>query len=388
MKKTEKINTFAYEIWKDIEWDNQGMDKNYLEQVVDYLPDQEPDDACFVAGTKILTLHGQKNIEDVTINDKVLTPYGFRKVLFASCTGEKEVISKIGVIGTANHKVYSKKRNAFIPLSDIQNIEECDRFTLRGSIIWKLRKLLSLTEKSTHVQERQSIIFAKHLMPNVKMVAHNSIEQFGNFITKKQFLKATLYITKILMLIITTFLIWSYLRIMTIPGFMQDTTSNVLNMLKKIGRIWIKYDRSQKHGIEAQKGLSGTRSMLQNLWLKLGVFEKKEYVNIVENRLLQKQKWQDAVQTYVKAEKDDITENQNRKYVFNAGKNIQSVLTGKLHCSVPQSVKRKVYNLTVDKEGVYYANGVLVSNCDSLASLAKEGKYSVTKTWDANIWGE
>jgi hypothetical protein len=45
MKKTEKINTFAYEIWKDIEWDNQGMDKNYLEQIVDYLPDQEPDDA-------------------------------------------------------------------------------------------------------------------------------------------------------------------------------------------------------------------------------------------------------------------------------------------------------------------------------------------------------
>lgn len=44
-KKTEKIATFGYEVWKDTEWSESATDRNYLEQMVDYLPDQEPDDA-------------------------------------------------------------------------------------------------------------------------------------------------------------------------------------------------------------------------------------------------------------------------------------------------------------------------------------------------------
>jgi len=44
-KKTEKIATYGYEVWKDTEWAESATDKNYLEQMVDYLPDQEPDDA-------------------------------------------------------------------------------------------------------------------------------------------------------------------------------------------------------------------------------------------------------------------------------------------------------------------------------------------------------
>jgi hypothetical protein len=44
-KKTEKIATYGYEVWKDTEWGESATDKNYLEQMVDYLPDQEPDDA-------------------------------------------------------------------------------------------------------------------------------------------------------------------------------------------------------------------------------------------------------------------------------------------------------------------------------------------------------
>jgi hypothetical protein len=44
-KKTEKIGTYAYEVWKDTIWDEKGTDKGYLEQMVDYMSDQEPDDA-------------------------------------------------------------------------------------------------------------------------------------------------------------------------------------------------------------------------------------------------------------------------------------------------------------------------------------------------------
>ena len=37
-------------------------------------------DLCFVAGTKIATEFGDKNIEDITIGDKVITPFGLGEV--------------------------------------------------------------------------------------------------------------------------------------------------------------------------------------------------------------------------------------------------------------------------------------------------------------------
>lgn len=70
MKKTEKIGTYAYEVYKDIEWDEKGTDTEYLEQVVDYMPDQEPDDApdslaslCRMAGFSA-TKAWQNNVWD------------------------------------------------------------------------------------------------------------------------------------------------------------------------------------------------------------------------------------------------------------------------------------------------------------------------------------
>ena len=39
--------------------------------------------------------------------------------------------------------------------------------------------------------------------------------------------------------------------------------------------------------------------------------------------------------------------------------------------------KKPVYNITVDKDGVYYANGILVSNCDAVTMLIEN--YSLRK---------
>ena len=38
---------------------------------------------------------------------------------------------------------------------------------------------------------------------------------------------------------------------------------------------------------------------------------------------------------------------------------------------ITKTEKRKVYNLTVDKDHVYYAHGLLVSNCDTLTGIAE-----------------
>lgn len=64
--------------------------------------------ACFKAGTKIKTDKGYKNIEDININDKVLTHKGtFKNVINVF---KKENIKKLlrinGIITTPNHRFY------------------------------------------------------------------------------------------------------------------------------------------------------------------------------------------------------------------------------------------------------------------------------------------
>lgn len=54
---------------------------------------------CFRYGTKIMTLMGEKNIEDITEMDYVLTRKGFKKVKHAWCNGERDCI-EVNVEGT------------------------------------------------------------------------------------------------------------------------------------------------------------------------------------------------------------------------------------------------------------------------------------------------
>ena len=71
---------------------------------------------CFVARTKVLTIDGYKNIEDIQVGDMVLTHKNrYRKVL---AIGEKEAktyeLSAQGFVRvqcTANHPFYAKKKN-------------------------------------------------------------------------------------------------------------------------------------------------------------------------------------------------------------------------------------------------------------------------------------
>lgn len=38
------------------------------------------DDSCFVAGTKVATIWGNKNIEDLKVGDLVITPWGLSPI--------------------------------------------------------------------------------------------------------------------------------------------------------------------------------------------------------------------------------------------------------------------------------------------------------------------
>jgi hypothetical protein len=68
---------------------------NHVYDVVGaYVPTKEMSGGCLIAGTQIITKHGITNIEDVNIDDEVMTKEGvWRTVLDTHVFAQKEVIS-------------------------------------------------------------------------------------------------------------------------------------------------------------------------------------------------------------------------------------------------------------------------------------------------------
>lgn len=76
------------------------------------------DDICFVAGTKIATPFGDKNIEDLCVGDLVLTSIGYERVV-KTTNRIADVITNVGLCGTPNHPVYSKVTRNYKPLAEV-----------------------------------------------------------------------------------------------------------------------------------------------------------------------------------------------------------------------------------------------------------------------------
>lgn len=90
-----------------------GDVKNVNETDIDLLIGGSP---CFVAGTKVITSNGYKNIEDIVVGDEVLTHMNrYRKVLRVG--GQKKEIYKLrgecveDTLTTENHPYYIRENN-------------------------------------------------------------------------------------------------------------------------------------------------------------------------------------------------------------------------------------------------------------------------------------
>jgi len=99
--KVQRGGSYAQELAslpKDPDWDPysgkpQGEDPRF------------PNHLCFVAGTLVLTSEGEKPIERVRPGDLVLTRAGWRPVTRAGATGVRQVITRLGLTGTPEHPV-------------------------------------------------------------------------------------------------------------------------------------------------------------------------------------------------------------------------------------------------------------------------------------------
>lgn len=290
-------------------------------------PRGKHDDRCFAAGTKIATSRGEKNIEDIRNGDKVITPYGYSVVTASGKTGvNKKVISKFGLVATPDHNIFSRKKG-FASIDSISYNTEISNLSFSDLYIWKYKKLLSSMESSIDLWGRDGIIYLNQIRIKEGKVLKDCMWRFGNFILRKRFRQASIFIIKT-----------AILSIMTLRILSAYHVNNMIRYLKRsiwsyCANIWKRSVLSQKRGTQLRKEKSFIKGS-QECHINTG---KSSSLNVCH-----------ADQTFQR-----ITRKRQSIVEIDA-------LSGP--CA------QDVYNLKTD-DGCYYANGVLVSNCDCMSFL-------------------
>ena len=333
---------------------------HYVSELLEF-PAGSHDDQCFVAGTKVATLFGDKPIEKIKAGEMVLTPFGLKRVLFSGKTGTRNVISKFGVTATPDHPFIT--RDAEIKAFQTVEEEECIKRKYRNLINPILQRRLRSTALPIVSWDRGSITLASPPRTKAGKLRKGSMWLYGNSSLGKLCLKGFISIIRTATLSITNLAILSVYHGM-------NTARKLITKLKGSKNILTRCGRLQVHGIEAKKEEVGIASMLKKGF--------RPFINVsvrfVAPFLRQKVQTEGSAQESVKPNTDGITS------VIRSQKNAKSVVKSSLPSRVeaenpelhaPELVAESwggiepVYNLCVSDVHMFFANGVLVHNCDA-----------------------
>jgi len=336
------------------------------------------DDACLVAGTKVATIFGDKPIEKIKSGDYVLTPFGVRRVVASGCTGEKKVIDHLGLTATADHKVYND--GLFIELENC-NKDWVSKYSLKEQIRWRYKRLLCSKELSTSSWGRGGIILASRKVMQGDAVLKDFMSQFGKMLTERQYLKAAAFIIKMATLLTTTSAIWSVYRFANICRTIQDRICKMLSIGKRTDKYSTKQERKPANGTGAKRAEHGTANTprarsactrilsarivesISNLFSKTPCFAATTAENNTDQRNLNM---------------SECASSAARSFTMESAMPVQ----GKeyfAHVHAAQytaTYTASVYNIKVEKDGCFYANGILVSNCDALTGTVEHRDMS------------
>jgi hypothetical protein len=328
-----------------------------IEQLQDFPDPRAKDDGCFVASTLIWTRRGNVPIEQLTTADEVWTRGGWRRVLAVGCTGQRVVITRLGLTGTANHPIITDSGNKPLAMT-------CGRDTLTICVNQLLGMDKYITATRTRSKATTEITFKN--IATGKSLRTTCIGMSGYF-TTDLFRPVTLCTTR-----------------MAIP---QTTVSKTLRASKKARtsncterpiedtaqRLSDGHLRSpkrpQKAGIVPQPDLPGTASMD----VKLGVSGQAQPINVDIANAIMKPSFQvgPSIARQCVTIAPQLVVCESAQYVEFVDGN-SSCIVGMTRAKPAGTNARghsifNVYNLRVDGAHEYFANGVLVHNCDALA---------------------
>lgn len=233
-------------------------------------------------------------------------------------------------------------------------------------------------ELNTNLWGRENIILANQRQIQGGNVPKDFTLRFGNFILGKKYRKAIAFTTKMVILLITTLATWSVYQSGNTLANMQRKTGKTLNMLNAIWSCLIKYAPKRQNGTEAKlasNGIVNTQKSKsepkRNLFARIAVKLLNRLcqmpcfvVKSVENNTVESTQ-ELATSLNVSIVEKNLPAQKSSKV---------SLKKGFVQEAAQTETGQKVYNITVEKDGCYYANGVLVSNCDALTGTVEKRK--------------
>lgn len=365
-------------------------------------PAGQHDDYCFIAGTQILMADGtEKPIEQVEVGELVWSHMGAQRVKASGLTGIHLVkVLEAGeqhLKGTGGHKIYTPK--GWKSLAELNRSDTIVTVSTNEEIQCQLREQdqisLQLSLKGIPI-----ISIAIDPIMNVLGVGITYIEMYGRIITGI-FQKGIIFTTSTETRQTTMWRTYSaYLqRIIdqSIPkiGELEEDSPHNWNIWKKLG-LW------QQGGIAPKRGWLGIGSTLRSpLGRKVRLnpivkwFQWRWRAGCVQYYSYQRtQQGSTIVPTSVLAERLSYRKRLKclvlvLKSVIGAVKTYipctvdRGFVTtyAKVHLVTPDEGPQSVYNITVENAHTYYANGILVSNCDTVSmamSRFRKGGFITT----------
>ncbi len=322
------------------------------------------DDQCFVAGTMVATLLGDKPIERIKAGEMVITPFGLKRVLFSGKTGTRGVISKFGLTATPEHPFITRK--AEIKTFKTVKEEECIKLKYRNLINPILRRRLYSTALPIVSWERESTTLASPQQIKVGKLREDFTSLFGSSFRGKKFLKDSKSIIRTAILSIMNLAILSVYH-----G--ANIARKLISKRKELKNIWMRFGRLLVLGIEVKKDVCGTKNTQKTRYERT----INASAHIAESFLLPSKSGESFVKEVAKPNIDGNTRAiWSPRSVKFAAKNLQALKEGVVSQEqlvldhAVESLDGKelpVYNLQIEDAHMFFANECLVHNCDSLS---------------------
>lgn len=351
------------------------------------------DDCCFVAGTMVETMRGEKPIETITTSDYVLTRKGYRKVSSCGITAKDAEVLTITLsngktlTATPNHPVWIEGKG----FTNLDAVRYND-YLLESKSLWKSSNLnqvkkLSVsdltglfTDDTRKLKVAQTKVILSAELPTRSVDTIRYTETFGNFTTEK-FQTVSKFTTKTATRLITLLKTWKrYLRrsIWNTTHLLQDSDKR-LPIKKQLNTCLKKQGKRLSYGIARKRGIYGTLNTVKgfleiwnlpnlnvnsvNLLSALSIQQMPAFALTNANQQIEGQSTLTLSRSNAEnAEKSLVLTNIRSKNIVPSN----VALNGASVVKIQKEAKHQtVYNLTVDEVPEYFANGFLVHNCDA-----------------------
>jgi phage terminase large subunit len=355
--------------------------------------------ACFVGKTLIKTPTGDIPIKDIKAGDLVTTPFGARKVLATHKRLTNDMCQiKVGntvLETTPNHKIFTQR--GLVSADSLRYSDVLEHYSKLKEKLWQKIYTFFCAEQDSNGFKK--IILSLMMKPRSSLMVtfidgmgsiiekrkqlliqpHHYTEQFG-FCSMVRYLKDAAFIIK---MEIQKIMIFPILNALSHQNIYQCTQTNLVHgqNLMPVSNSYAHSEIKQQYGIDHRKVEHGIVNM-QNHYQSYRELPILKNVKFVKKIIQLKWYGKDFVPVSVKRVTGYCQQLITKIVLASFVRLYSFVINTVLRRHVVKNVKlyqcletEEVYDLTIENDQCYYANGYLVSNSDAFRYLAMSLNY-------------